>query len=114
MTYSPALFTAFCRSMGLPAPVFEYRFHPVRKWRMDIAWPEHRIALEVNGGYWLAGGGRHNRGAGRIKDDEKMNHAAMLGWRVLTVQPKGLMTVQTVEMVRVAMGCAETKPQKAR
>ena len=28
----------------------EYRFHPTRKWRFDYAWPENKIALEVEGG----------------------------------------------------------------
>ena len=68
---------------GLPQPVQEHRFHPVRKWRFDYAWPEHRLALEVEGGTWS--GGRHTRGAGYERDCEKYNAAALLGWKVLRV-----------------------------
>ena len=94
-------FPKFCTAMGLPKPVLEYRFHPVRKWRMDFAWPEYRIALEVEGGIWIQG--RHSRGAGMAKDMEKYNTAAELGWRILKVEPKRLMTTATVEMIKRAI-----------
>ena len=51
------------KSMGIPAPVTELKFHPSRKFRFDYAWPEHRVAVEINGGAWS--GGRHTRG-GRV------------------------------------------------
>lgn len=63
----------------LPPPVAEYRFHPTRHWRFDFAWPARGVAVEVDGGQWKAGGGRHNTDA----DREKLNTAAALGWRVL-------------------------------
>ena len=50
-----------------------------RKWRFDFAWPEARVALEVDGGQWRAGGGRHNTDADRWK----RAWACALGWRVL-------------------------------
>lgn len=65
---------------GLPKPELEYRFHPTRKWRFDFAWPDRMIAAEVDGGIW--GRGRHVTGAGFLKDCEKLNAAAELGWRV--------------------------------
>ena len=67
------------RGAGLPPPQLEYRFHPKRRWRFDLAWPEYHLAVELDGGEWLARGGRHNTDA----DREKLNHAAVLGWRVL-------------------------------
>jgi len=48
-SYNPVIVSAYYKSEGLPAPVFEYRFHPSRKWRFDIAWPERRVAVEVEG-----------------------------------------------------------------
>lgn len=36
---------------GLPEPVREFRFHPVRGWRADFAWPEHKLLLEIEGGF---------------------------------------------------------------
>ncbi len=78
----------FCRAVGLPEPVAEYRFAPPRRWRFDYAWPEARIAVEVEGGAWV--GGRHTRAGGFIADMEKYNRAAVLGWRILRYTPKGL------------------------
>ena len=68
------------KALRLPEPVTEYRFHPTRLWRFDYAWPERRIALEVEGGIWSAG--RHTRGSGFRRDMDKYNEAGRLGWRV--------------------------------
>ena len=59
----------------------EHRFHPERRWRFDFILPEHRIAIEIEGGIWV--NGRHSRGYGFQKDLFKYNQAVMLGWRVL-------------------------------
>lgn len=74
-----------CRQFDLPEPVPEYRFHEARKWRFDYAWPERKIAVEIDGGVFVQG--RHNRGAGYRKDTEKLNAAAELGWRVMRYLP---------------------------
>ena len=52
--------------LNLPAPVPEFRFHPERKWRFDFAWPEHKIAVEQEGGVWIQG--RHTRGDVRSRE----------------------------------------------
>lgn len=82
-------FERLLRSVGLPAPVREHRFHPVRRWRFDYAWIEHKVALEVEGGVWT--GGRHTRGAGFTNDLEKYSEAAIMGWCVLRVTPRDLL-----------------------
>lgn len=66
---------------GLPPFQREHKFHPGRQWRLDFAWPEFLIALEIEGGIWVKG--RHIRPAGFEKDCEKYNAAATLGWTVL-------------------------------
>jgi very-short-patch-repair endonuclease len=66
---------------GLFLPVAEYRFHPVRQWRLDFAWPDKKLGIELEGGTWS--GGRHTTGAGYAGDCEKYNAAVELGWRVL-------------------------------
>lgn len=73
----------YCRTRGYPEPEAEFRFHPVRKWRFDLAWPAEFIAVEFQGGAWVRG--RHTRGAGFTADCEKLSVAAVLGWRVLPV-----------------------------
>ena len=90
-------FERLLRSVGLPAPVREHRFHPVRRWRFDYAWPEQRVALEVEGGVWT--GGRHTRGAGFVGDMEKYNAATVAGWRVVRVVPGKLCASATVGML---------------
>lgn len=72
-------------ALGLPKPELEHRFHPERRWRFDLAWPDRLIGVEVDGGVWSRG--RHTRGAGFEKDCEKLNEAALLGWRVLRFTP---------------------------
>lgn len=65
----------------------QYRFHPVRKWLFDFAWPSRKIALEVNGGTYLRGSARaaHSRGPRQRQDYEKWSEAAILGWTVILV-----------------------------
>lgn len=67
----------------LPEPEREYRFHPQRRWRLDFAWPEPKIAMEVEGATWQQG--RHTRGSGFAADCEKYNEAALHGWTILRV-----------------------------
>ena len=68
---------------GITGYVREYRFHPERKWRFDVAFPdpEHKLAVEVDGGVHARG--RHVRGAGYIEDCHKFAEATILGWRIL-------------------------------
>lgn len=65
----------------LPAPLPEYRFAKPRRFRFDRAWPEQKIAVELEGGVYT--GGRHTRGSGFEADCEKYNLATAQGWRVL-------------------------------
>ena len=63
----------------------EHKFHPIRKWRFDFAIPEIFAAIEIEGGVFIQG--RHSRGGGMVKDMEKYNHAASLGWAVFRFTP---------------------------
>lgn len=92
------IFTRYCQSQLGREPVREHRFHPIRKWRFDYAFPELKIAIECDGGVWT--GGRHNRPTGYLKDMEKFNAAAELGWVVLKFTPQQLMTSATIDIIR--------------
>ena len=49
-----ALLALHLRANDFPPWEAEYRFHPKRRWRLDMAWPEQRIAVEVHGGIHMA------------------------------------------------------------
>jgi len=71
----------------------------VRKWRFDFAWPGELLALEVEGGTWIAG--RHARGAGIEGDCEKYGWALVMGWRVLRVTGKQVKSGQAIEWLEL-------------
>lgn len=74
------LFMLQARAAKFPAYEREFRIVPDRRWRFDFAWPERKIAVEVEGGVFV--GGRHTGGVGYTKDCEKYNQATLLGWRI--------------------------------
>lgn len=96
------LFFGALTAAGLPLPVREHRFHAVRKWRFDYAWPDSLLALEVDGGIWIRGG--HNRGAQMLKTWQKENEAVCAGWRILRCQPVDLAGAETLGVIRRALG----------
>lgn len=74
---------------GLPDPVREYRFHPARRWRFDFAWPDLKLAVEVEGVTYFGKNkngsmklGRHQNGKGLTEDCIKYGEAMRLGWDV--------------------------------
>jgi very-short-patch-repair endonuclease len=77
--------SGFWAAFGIAPPVPEYRFHPVRKWRIDYAWPDRKLAVEIEGGVHIRG--RHVRPAGFTKDMEKYNALDEAGWRLLRYKP---------------------------
>lgn len=97
MKYNPDVVEAYFSTCGLPPPVFEYRFHPTRKWRLDVAFVRERVCIEVQGGVFIRG--RHNRGAAMLKEWQKLNALAAMGWRVLYCQPKDVCTIDMCELI---------------
>ncbi len=74
--------------LGLPAPMLEFQFDPVRRWRFDAAWPEWKIAVEIEGLVYSNAGdnqlrGRHVSVSGFKADIEKYAAAFRAGWYVL-------------------------------
>jgi hypothetical protein len=95
---------AYFAASGLPEPEPELRFHPTRRWRFDYGWREQKVALEVDGAVFTQG--RHTRGAGVLKDMEKLNAAAVLGWRVLKCTPKQLCSGEIMPTLREALSAS--------
>jgi hypothetical protein len=76
------LFIAGC-AQKYPGMLREHRFHDTRRWKFDLAWPDKKIACEIEGANWVKG--RHNHGEGFEGDCEKYSVAAILGWKVVRV-----------------------------
>jgi len=86
----------------------EFKFHPKRKWLLDFAWPEMKIAIEVHGGIWKSGKSGHTSGKGRMRDMEKMNEATLHGWLVLEVASNHIRDGSAIEWAKrmIQMKCA--------
>ena len=92
---------ATLRNVGLAAGmVRQYVFHPTRKWRLDFAWPEHKLALEYQGlvirriGGEAIIRGRHATLEGIRGDMEKFNTAQSMGWVVLLCEQESVKTAK--------------------
>jgi hypothetical protein len=82
---------------GLPSPETEFEFDPDRRWRFDYCWPDLMLALEREGGGWVAG--RHTRGKGFKNDLQKYLAATVAGWTILRVD---LEMIETGEAIAAA------------
>ena len=120
-------FLALCRLMHLPEPEREHRFMLTRKFRFDFAWPDLKIAVELDGGMRartvhkrLGNGlmipvrvrGRHVSASGFESDARKRNFAVIAGWRVLHFTAGMIRSGEAVRTVMEAIGIE--KPFQAR
>jgi hypothetical protein len=64
------------RAEGLPEPEREFMFAKSigRRWRLDFAYPEKRIGIEVQGGIYVRGA--HSRGTG-LREAERCADVGM-------------------------------------
>jgi len=75
----------------------EYRFDPKRRWRLDFAFVQRKIGIEVEGGIWSQG--RHTRGAGFEADCDKYNALALAGWRLLRFTPSQIRSGRALQAI---------------
>ena len=93
------------------------RFHTSRRWRADFAHMGSRTLIEIEGGIFLPGGGRHNRGGGYAKDAEKYLEAVLAGWTVIRLTEKQLdldFIERIVALLRQSSSSAETASGRNR
>jgi very-short-patch-repair endonuclease len=95
------------RQYGLPEPVKQYKFHPLRRWLADFGWPEQKLLVEVEGGVWSEG--RHVRGGGYENDCEKYNEAQLMGFVVLRFSTGQVLKGKAVKVITRALGFEEPK-----
>lgn len=66
-------------------PETEYRFTELRRWRMDVAYPKQKVAVEIHGR-------QHGRARQARNDAEKHNCATELGWTCLFFPASSVLT----------------------
>lgn len=104
-----SLFDRQIEERTLSRPSKELAFHEPepgqkkRRWRFDRAWPELKLAVEIEGGTWLRAS-RHTSGAGFHNDTVKYNTALVQGWRVLRFTSKSIRDGSAIEMVEKLLG----------
>ncbi len=100
------------RINGIPEPLFDWPFLNNRRFLGDMVWPQYMLILECDGGAFggrpctmcgMRPGGRHNTGAGFIKDMEKKNLAAAAGYRMLFCTPSDLKKPKIYHLIRAIL-----------
>jgi hypothetical protein len=94
-----ALWLQITADPALPWPEREFRFAPPRRWRWDFSWEPDRLAVEVQGARWK----RHGEKRDQSKSFEKLNEAALLGWKVLQVNAEMIADGTALELIRRAL-----------
>jgi hypothetical protein len=91
------------RSAGLPLPVQQYRFHPVRQWRLDFFFgPPASLGVEVQGGTWIGKGG-HTTGKGYQAGCDKLNACTLAGIRVLWFTTDDVTSGRALTVIEAAL-----------
>jgi hypothetical protein len=102
-SYYEEIFAAELKHNGISF-VREIRFHPIRKWRFDFAFPrmEPDIVLDVQGGLGTKTG-YHSSEKGYANDAAKSFEAQMLGLMVLHVTNDMIKNGTALKMVQRAL-----------
>lgn len=103
-------FALQCRAYGLE-PLREYKFVDDRRWRFDFAWPDKKLAVEVEGGTSF-GRSRHSRGDGFERDAAKYNRASREGWVVLRYTTRMVGAGEAIDEILEVLGAACTSKEK--
>ena len=81
----------------------EFTFHESRNWRLDVACPGRKLAIEVDGGV-------HRIKKRFLGDIEKHNALVFAGWTYLRVTPEQVRTGEALALVRAYMAHGAQKP----
>lgn len=78
----------------------EFFFTVERLYRLDYAIPEYKIGVEVDGGTWSKEKSGHSSGTGLARDREKSSLLSSLGWSLIRVEPKELISDYTINLIK--------------
>lgn len=80
----------------LPSPEREYKFALPRQWRLDFAYPQRKVAIEVES--------MVHRIKGRYKRDiKKYNELALRGWTLVRVTAEMIRNGEARELLKRAL-----------
>ena len=88
---------------GVITPMREFRFHPIRQWRIDLAWPHIRLAVECEGFSQGGKAGRHQRTEHMHANCEKHCALAVMGWRLMRVTGAQIRTGIALKWIEAAL-----------
>lgn len=86
----------------------EWRFAPPRRFRFDFAHLPSKIAIELQGGIFNPNT-RHINGAALLKEYEKLNLAALHGWRLFYVSTKTVNDHSIYQQIAAAIRQSEAQ-----
>ncbi len=91
------------KAAGLPEPTEEILFAASlgRRYRADLVYQDKKIIIEIEGGVYTKQA--HGSITGILRDIEKYNIAAVLGYRVIRILPGWIQTGEAVEWIRRAL-----------
>lgn len=115
--YEDDLARRIAGSPWLPTPERQFYFAKSvgRKHRFDFAWPEHKLAVEVDGGTIMARKGVAVGHHSSLRDYRKRNLAVLLGWRVLAYRPESIRSGDVIfDLTWLLGGAPDLESLKAR
>jgi very-short-patch-repair endonuclease len=105
-------------TLGLPGVQREFLLHPDRKFRYDVALPNARIVIDIDGGAWLHTKGKtnhgHGQGRGFERDRLKDALAVVLGFTVLRFTPDQVKAGIAAPIVRQVVARIDPLPAHIR
>lgn len=73
-------------------PDQEHKFTTLRRWSVDLVFPEQKLAIEVDGS-------SHYRAAGHRRDCEKGNALIEEGWRLIRYPASSVLTQKRITRI---------------
>jgi very-short-patch-repair endonuclease len=93
MSRGEETFALHCRLELTHQPEREFKFHPTRGWRVDFAWPDRKLAVEIESSVHRI----KNRFA---SDIPKYNALALGDWTLLRFTAKMVDSAEAIDTVK--------------
>lgn len=87
---------------GITGYLREHHFHPSRQWRIDIAFPIAKLAVECEGVGAHGQPGRHQLTQHLHANTEKHSALAVMGWRLIRVTGRQIATGHALKWIEAA------------